>query len=542
MLKGKFAVRRSIAVDWSGAKEGAEKSIWLAEVISGHVERLEGDRDREELADFLIAERAHDPDLVVGLDFAFSLPRWFLDERAMASAVDLWDLAVTEGESWLLSCEPPFWGRPGKTRPIMSAHFRRADSEVPPVAGIRPKSVFQIGGAGAVGTGSLRGMPILRRLRQAGFSIWPFDEPGSSIVVEIYPRLLTGPVAKSSASARRAYLIEHYPQLDLDDLQKCEASDDAFDALVSALMMDRHYGELRALPRARDEQDLKEGRIWFPAHLSHGVAQREFLVETLKSHEDIKSAMPEVQLSASGVRLFEDFRDNLVVDRFDPQLARMSGAKRNAMHSENSEDALTWNTFRAPRRADPKLWIPQLARRAFEDEELSADAEAHVHLWSRIESPPSIKRFQKDEGASEIDVVIETDAWVWTIEAKLHSDVSLNTKNNGSRDQLLRNLDVGSYYAGVRRFYFSLLTLDDERSPEGGRLLKRYQNDLTELRGALPHRADGLRNLMKIGQLAWSDVRNALRDVGRHSAEEDASVAATLALAWLAERVPMGED
>ena len=38
---------------------------------------------------------------------------------------------------------------------------------------VRPKSTFQIGGAGAVGTGSLRGMPHLLTLREAGCAVWP---------------------------------------------------------------------------------------------------------------------------------------------------------------------------------------------------------------------------------------------------------------------------------------------------------------------------------------------------------------------------------
>lgn len=57
----------------------------------------------------------------------------------------------------------------------MPDELRRTDRERPAVGGIRPTSGFQIGGAGAVGTGAVRGMPMLARLRAAGFAIWPFD-------------------------------------------------------------------------------------------------------------------------------------------------------------------------------------------------------------------------------------------------------------------------------------------------------------------------------------------------------------------------------
>ncbi len=144
--------------------------------------------------------------MVVGRDCAFSFPRWFLDARGLGGGVELWEHAEMHGEEWLARCEAPFWGRPGRRRPAMPAQFRRTDEDVPTLGGIRPKSPFQVGGAGSVGTGSIRGMPILRRLREGGFAIWPFDAPGASMVLEIYPRLLTGVVHKSSAVARAQYL------------------------------------------------------------------------------------------------------------------------------------------------------------------------------------------------------------------------------------------------------------------------------------------------------------------------------------------------
>jgi hypothetical protein len=135
-------------------------------------------------------------------------------------------------------------------------HFRRTELAVKRKFAV--KSVFQIGGAGAVGTGSIRGMPLLHRLRSAGASVWPFDAPGWPRVVEIYPRLLTGPVVKSSAAARDAYLARRYPALGPI------ASEDAFDAAVSALTMARHADDLAALPTESDPELRREGRIWYP--------------------------------------------------------------------------------------------------------------------------------------------------------------------------------------------------------------------------------------------------------------------------------------
>ena len=59
-----------------------------------------------------------------------------------------------------------------------------------------------------------------------------------------------------------------------------------------------------------------------------------------------------------------------------------------------------------------------------------------------------MRLFQKDGGESEIDVLIEVEGTVWFIEAKFRSEVSERTTNNPERDQVIRNLDVGSWYAG----------------------------------------------------------------------------------------------
>jgi hypothetical protein len=133
------------------------------------------------------------------------------------------------------------------------------------VAGVAPKSVFQVGGAGSVGTGSLRGMPVLDRLFRAGACVWPFQAGGWPLVVEIYPRLLTGAVVKSNAAAREAFLQRTCPLLDAQHAQAATASEDAFDAAVSALVMAGTRSDLMALPPEPDARVRVEGRIWHPA-------------------------------------------------------------------------------------------------------------------------------------------------------------------------------------------------------------------------------------------------------------------------------------
>jgi hypothetical protein len=263
---------RLIAIDWSG-RSGPEqrRALWLAEIIGGELVRLEGGRTRAELIELLIAEADRDPNLIVGFDFAFSLPAWFLQQRQLTPR-QLWALLADEALTptmqrvglarWMNSPELPFWTTSqahARLRPEQI--FRRTELDVR-VPGTQPKSVFQLVGAGQVGRGSLYGMQALHRLTSAGFRIWPFDPPALPLVVEIFPRVLTGPVRKNSPSERERYLTSVPMPTELRHL--AAASEDAFDAAVSAVVMAARMDELRALPGAPGYE--VEGKIWLPAN------------------------------------------------------------------------------------------------------------------------------------------------------------------------------------------------------------------------------------------------------------------------------------
>ena len=266
-------MKRVIAIDWSGAKAGAKSKIWLAEVRDERLTRLESGRDRSEVVAHVIDDARANPNVVVGLDFAFSFPCWFTKRKLRATSIEeLWHCVAKQGEERLRSCLPPFWGRSGSRKPTRCELFRLTEHHASKVEGSSPKSVFQIGGAGAVGTGSIRGMPHLATLRAAGFSIWPFHEAQTSLVIEIYPRLLTGRVNKSDFDERRAYLARCCPKIDVALACKAASSEDAFDAAVSAVVMSRHLDEISALTESRDATELIEGRIWWPRKIRGAAA------------------------------------------------------------------------------------------------------------------------------------------------------------------------------------------------------------------------------------------------------------------------------
>lgn len=259
---------RVIAIDWSGDRRKARGKIWLAEATGGQLVRLENGRNRREVVSWLIAESTDTPAMVIGLDFAFSFPAWHVRACGCSTVRELWAAATANGEDWLRCCSSPLWGRVGHQRPVLHEHFRKTELEASAVGGIRPKSVFQIGGAGAVGTGSVRGMVALDQLSEAGFAVWPFDPPRLPVVIEIYPRLLTGEVVKSSLTDRRKYLDERYPDLAPNVRLIAESCEDSFDAAVSTLVMFRHLDEILRLPVAKNDEHRLEGTIWCPSLLT----------------------------------------------------------------------------------------------------------------------------------------------------------------------------------------------------------------------------------------------------------------------------------
>jgi hypothetical protein len=247
---------RTIAVDWSGALRNERRALALAETVDGRVVDVVA-ASRPEVASRLLA--FENDDVIVGLDFAFSFPSWFLDASGVDDPFPLWrDTARLE--AWLIACEPPFWGRPGCRRPVVAGdEFRRTERALAEL-GRRPSSVFQVGGAGSVGTGSLRGMPLLARLMDAGWNVWPFtaDAGKAPTTVECWPRLAAQHVVKSRAAARAAHVATIHPSV-LPEPWRTLAieSEHAFDAVIAALGLVRDH----ATPAVIDPDIRREGWV-----------------------------------------------------------------------------------------------------------------------------------------------------------------------------------------------------------------------------------------------------------------------------------------
>lgn len=267
---------RILTVDWSGAGPGHARRLWVAEVHEGRLMSLRNGQTRDEVTARLVAitARAHAAGerVLMGLDFAFGFPSWYLSARGWTSSVEAWtDFTPAAVHDVLAAPTFPFWGRePTRTRPTAL----REESDTPPSRATersvrdiaRPFSVFQLVGAGAVGVGSLRGMATLAALHAAGAHVWPFtpDAGGSGVVVaEVWPRLAAPDVIKSNAASRREALhtLATVLQCAASDVEAAAGSDDAFDALAAAAWLWQHRVQLERLPDDSTPEERREGRI-----------------------------------------------------------------------------------------------------------------------------------------------------------------------------------------------------------------------------------------------------------------------------------------
>ena len=256
-----------IAIDWSGAANevGQRRHIVAATVRDGRVLDVVAGRTRSEVVHSLHAigpARGHAPTFV-GLDFSFSVPAWFARSHGCQLIDEVWELVAARGEQWLADCPPPFWGhRATRCQLVVNDRYRECEQRLR-AQHRQPKSVFQIAGAGAVGTGSLRGMPWLAWLRTRGFAIWPLDAAGQCTALEVYPSLYAQ-VATNDAAGRAAHLARFAPDvLGAREREIAIAGDDAFDAVVSALAMWEQRDALLALEATTDPTTALEGAVWY---------------------------------------------------------------------------------------------------------------------------------------------------------------------------------------------------------------------------------------------------------------------------------------
>jgi hypothetical protein len=111
------------------------------------------------------------------------------------------------------------------------------------------------------------------------------------------------------------------------------------------------------------------------------------------------------------------------------------------------------------------------------------------------------------EGPTEVDATIETEGSLIFIEAKLGSDISVNTTYDPHRNQIARNIDCLIEKAGQKTPAFWMLVRDEDPSRAYVQLMNAYKSDPGLLAQDLPHwnREDLERICQNLTILRWSD-------------------------------------
>ncbi|MEQ8192653.1 MAG: hypothetical protein ABRQ39_32105, partial [Candidatus Eremiobacterota bacterium] len=223
--------------------------------------------------------------------------------------------------------------------------------------------------------------------------------------------------------------------------------------------------------------------------------------------------------SDTGVRVFVDFRDNLIVDKDDSSVNTQGNRFRyrkglvhglSYMGSENSEDAITWNVFKTLMKSPVCKWFSYIFPVHMTGEEYE---NTEFSFWKEFLPPPS--RPVK-EGKTHVDFSIETPDKLIFVEVKYKSDISPATRYDSERDQIIRNIDVGTWTAGHngKDFYFFLLLSGEcvlsvdrfnlyKKKPE--RMEEKigfYRDDIKDYSSVAAH----------INLLYWENIYRVLQD------------------------------
>lgn len=297
-------------VDWSAGNDRGprpiEDAIWIGAILGGVEQEPAYQRNRQVaeayLADLIEQEIVAGRRLLMGFDFPFGYPAGFAEKVAgSADPLALWDWFASNLDDTpnannrfdlagrlnaLFDGTGPFWfnglrrdipnlPRLGTDRQGHGMPERRRVEE-----GARGTfTLWQMGGAGAVGGQAMTGVAALSRLRSKfadSVAVWPFEPLDRPITfVEVWPSLISAQIraklgeVKDAAQVRTlAHAVWRLPQSVLEEMLKVEAPEEGWilglgfeNDLAAALEPDP---DLRP-PRLKDDCfALPAGVDWTP--------------------------------------------------------------------------------------------------------------------------------------------------------------------------------------------------------------------------------------------------------------------------------------
>jgi hypothetical protein len=294
-----------IAVDWG--KDSRKRSAYISDVHARWISRLPFDGRLSHLIEHAISLQGP---VLIGIDAAIGYPTadWkALARRSGTRASRFTDFLlgdtlpcdffnpVREPADW--SPERPFispprgrWSLKAFETASRGGFYRQVDRR------LQAQPIFVTSGIpGSVGSGTRALWQELRELDERFcFNIWPFHGPVEKllrneqpVIAEIYPKACYGialsenlpaplcPIAKTKPAARQHALEALFEaawtsreKITIEDIQPATASEDDFDALMSAAALTRLFLEKAPLEEADDIDSRVEGGVLGAASLS----------------------------------------------------------------------------------------------------------------------------------------------------------------------------------------------------------------------------------------------------------------------------------
>jgi len=333
-----------VMVDWSGGHDrGAapvKDAIWAGVVRAGISEEPVYLRNRQVaetwLSDFLEAEQTAGRRVLAGFDFPFGYPTGVAEAiTGRADPFALWDWleariedAPKANNRWQVAGDinahfpgsGPFWGNVGKTDIAGlprkgTARSGHGCAEMRAVERVAKGafSVWQLAGAGAVGSQVLMGLPVLARLRRRfgdALSVWPFEAPESQIVLaEIWPTLINVAVRAEEDPIRDRAQVRLLAQaiagLEPGDLAACLEPRSSEEGWIFGLGQEKKLLSVLAAPLVPpplkdDCFALPPGVDWTP--VPEALARLRGILHQVVGQENVQLAQAAGRVLAGDVR------------------------------------------------------------------------------------------------------------------------------------------------------------------------------------------------------------------------------------------------
>ena len=235
--------------------------------------------------------------------------------------------------------------------------------------------------------------------------------------------------------------------------------------------------------------------------------------------------------SSNSEYLTKKFRESLIIDRFDP-LIDSRAKKLTHNHHDFHEESIVWNIFRTLNQIERSIWVPYLFERSFLKGYYYSSKEIEIKLWKKMWPKRSLLTA---EGPIEPDIIIESEEFVWFIEAKYNSDISTETKSDNDRNEIIRHIDIGTGYSKKKDFYYTLIILDRFHSPNGFRYITSYMNDVNGILDKISNR--NIDNLKGISISTWKEIQETLKLIYLYARRKYEKFIVNQAATYLSEKI-----